>query len=100
MAFQSHCFRVKHLNGTSGCRHYRGLEAERDSDTKCATNGCSGKGTRACHVIMANQNSDSGTRYIVYCCPTCNGQKQGEVNDIRKNAEHYPLDDCDCGFLD
>ena len=126
MAFISHSFRVKHLNGTSGCPHYGGFQgtltpspfnappatprnlphaAERDSDIKCATNGCRGKGTRACHVIMANQNSNSGVRTLVYCCATCNGQKKGEINDIRANAEAYLLDGkggnelCDCGYL-
>ena len=64
--------------------------------SRCATNGCDGDATRACHVIMANQNSDSGIRYIVHCCPTCNGQTEGQTNDIRRNAENYMLDDCDC----
>ena len=107
MAYAQHSFRVKHLNGTSGCPHYNrqtdfpNLAASRNSQTKCATNGCKGKGTRACHVIMANQNSSSGQRYIVYCCPTCNGQKQGEINNIRANAEAYILDspECMCGHL-
>lgn len=98
MAYAHHDFRVVHLNGTSGCDHYRGLEAERDSQVKCATNGCSNKGTRACHVIHANQSASSGKRYIVYCCPTCNGQKLGQLNEIRSNAECYCLEDCDCGY--
>ena len=98
MAFVSHDNRVKHLNGTSGCPHYRGLGASNSSTTKCATNGCNNSGIRACHVIMANQNANSGTRYIVYCCPTCNGQKLGQVNNIRSNAIMHQLGDCTCGY--
>lgn len=90
-------FRVKHLNDTSGCPHYRGLEASSGSETKCATNGCSRSAIRACHVIMANQSAASGKRYIVYCCAACNGQKLGQVNDIRKNAVHHELRGCSCG---
>ena len=97
MAYASHSFRVKHLNGTKGCPHYRGLEASADSDTKCATNGCSQPARRACHVIMANQSAASGKRYIVYCCATCNGQKLGQVNDVRKNAVCHEIAGCSCG---
>ncbi len=104
MAYINHAFRVKHLNDTSGCKEYNkqldfpNLAASRDSQVKCATNGCSGKGIRACHVIMANQNSESGLRMIIYCCPTCNGQKLGQLNDIRANAEAYILDNPECNF--
>lgn len=91
--------RVKHLNGTSGCPHYRGYGAPSDATTKCATNGCKYPANRACHVIYANQNDESGNRHIVYCCATCNGQKLGQVNMIRANAITYRLDDCDCGYI-
>lgn len=99
MAYLHHGFRVKHLNGTSGCPHYAGLEADAHSTTKCATNGCGGYATRACHVIMANQNDCSGNRWIVYCCAKCNGQKKGQVNNIRSNGVCYELPCCDCGYL-
>lgn len=91
--------RVKHLNGTSGCSHYRKVQASSLSSTKCATNGCSGMATRACHVIMSNQSSDSGNRYIIYACPSCNGSRNGQVYEIRSNALMHQLVGCDCGYL-
>lgn len=99
-------FRVKHLNNTSGCVHYRNvningqiwdLASSNLCDVKCSSNGCSGKATRACHVVMANQSSSTGSRYIVYCCATCNGYKNGEVTSLRLNAECYMMGDCFCG---
>ena len=75
------------------------IKANRFSTTKCATNLCKGYATRACHVINANQNHETGKRYIVFCCSTCNGQKKGEVNSIRTNAKTYFLWECDCGIL-
>lgn len=99
MAFVEHSFRVKHLIGTTGCPHYGGLAADINTTTKCSTNGCNGTANRACHVIMVNQNAETGVRHIVYCCASCNGQRQGQVNDIRANAKCYVLEDCACGTL-
>jgi len=104
MAYAEHSKRVKHLNRTSGCPHYAGLAAPADAATKCATNGCGGRATRACHVVMVNQSGakprdGGGIRYIVYCCPECNGQKLGQANDVRSNAVMHRLDACDCGGL-
>lgn len=91
-------FRVKNLRGTSGCKHYRGLEADVASKTKCATNECNKKAIRACHLIAANQNAESGKRFIAYLCASCNGQYD-TILQIRLNAVAYDLDDCDCGWL-
>eukprot|EP00050_Salpingoeca_kvevrii_P019370 m.85307 g.85307 ORF g.85307 m.85307 type:complete len:100 (+) comp8379_c0_seq1:384-683(+) len=99
MAFLEGPMRVKHLNGTSSCRHYRGLGASYDSGVKCATNGCQGRATRACHVIFVNQPHERANRYIVYCCPTCNGQKLGQISTLRRNAQCFLLSDCRCGVL-
>ena len=101
-------FRVKHLNNTRGCPHYRrvnidgeilDLASSNACPVKCASNGCSGRAIRACHVIMANQSSNSGGRYIVYCCAVCNGNKYGQVLNVRANAECYFMGDCFCGDL-
>jgi hypothetical protein len=53
---------------------------------------------------MANQNGKKpseggGTRYIFYCCSECNGQKKGQSNNMRKNAIHHAMSDCDCGHM-
>jgi len=104
MAYSGHDNRVKHLNGTSGCTHYRGLEASSDSSITCASHHdvCkakdprAAKGTRGCHVIMANQNARSGTRYIIYCCPSCNGDKHMSSFDVRSNAVMHNLDGQPC----
>jgi hypothetical protein len=99
-------FRVKHLNYTSGCEHYKNCEIDGEvldlsssnyCPVKCSTNKCNNRATRACHVIMANQSAATGSRYIVYCCAVCNGNKNGEICDIRGNAECYMMGDCDCG---
>jgi hypothetical protein len=108
MAYAHHDNRVKHLNGTSGCKCYHGLEAPSDSDTRCATHAqqCKGakkdpghghdRATRGCHVIMANQSPQTGTRYIIYCCPSCNGNKNGTPFDVRSNAVMHNLDGKPC----
>ena len=89
-------FKVKNLRGTSGCKHYRGLEAAIASKTKCATNSCPKMANRACHLISGNQNAETGKRFIAYLCPSCNG-KYDRVLTIRANAKAYELPDCKCG---
>lgn len=78
------------------------LKPPRDTDKQCAVNGCKngpdgkkGLAIRACHVISANQNADSGVRKIVYMCASHNGLYK--VHTIRSNAITHILDDCDCG---
>jgi hypothetical protein len=90
-------FRVKNLRGTSGCTHYRGLGASANSTTSCAVNGCSDVANRACHVIYANQNADTGNRLIVYLCASHNAIYD-QVLSIGENRIAYILDDCDCGW--
>jgi len=110
MAFSQHGNRVKHLNGTSHCPHYRGLEASADASTNCAThkefcqgaaNAKSTTATRGCHVVKANQSGAAparggGNRYIVYCCPSCNGNKDGTSFSVRLNAIMHNLDGKPC----
>lgn len=64
--------RVKNLRGTSGCPHIGPYRASADAGEKCATNGCGGRGNRACHVIAANQSAAGGHRVLVYMCAACN----------------------------
>ena len=105
MAYAHHDKRVKHLNGTAGCTHYRGLEASSGATTRCAAHvsccrGAAGgkdtSATRGCHVIMANQSPASGVRYIIYCCAACNGSKDGASFDVRSNAVMHNLDGGAC----
>ena len=89
--------RVKNLKGTSGCRHYRGLNASSESVLKCSVNGCNNMATRACHVIMANQNSVSGRRLIVYMCPPHNADYRNILSiGLHRIVEELP--DCNCGY--
>jgi len=88
--------RVKNLRSTSGCAHYKGYAASSDSEVKCAVNGCNNKGIRACHVIYANQNATTGTRYIVYMCSSHNAI-YNQILDVRANAKMHELKDCPCG---
>ncbi|KAL9642265.1 hypothetical protein ABK040_007264 [Willaertia magna] len=87
--------RVKNLKHTTGCPHSRGHEADRDSNTKCAVNGCNNKGNNACHVTHANQNEESGKRYLVNMCTKHNAAK--DTLNIRENAKMTELKDCNCG---
>ena len=97
--------RIKHLIDTSSCLHHRLVRSPTDKETRCAThteqcravaNGRTNILTRACHVIPANQNSEVATRYIVYCCASCNGNRTGEISTIRKNAIKHNLDGKPC----
>ena len=110
MAFMHHGNRIKHLNGTSGCKHYHGLEASNGTETHCAAHAAcckaalSGADTaakRGSHVVMANQSgakpgAGGGYRYIIDCCAKCNGTKDGTVFDVRANAIMHNLDGKPC----
>ena len=60
-------YRVKNLKGTSFCPH-KCERALSDSKTKCAMNKCLNEANRGCHVVAANQNDNTGYRFIVYMC--------------------------------
>jgi hypothetical protein len=59
-----------------------------------------GSANRACHVISANQNTDSARRFIVYMCASHNGQ-HGVILNIRGNATTFEFEEsCKCGTFD
>jgi hypothetical protein len=99
-------FRVKNLHHTSNCSHKLQSGSWFDHiDTKatiCMVNGCQTKLTssqkRGCHVVSANQNTDSGQRFLVAMCAEHNAYYDSPL-DIRLNAAECALE-CKCGHLE
>eukprot|EP00164_Ancoracysta_twista_P009221 GFYU01013575.1.p2 GENE.GFYU01013575.1~~GFYU01013575.1.p2 ORF type:complete len:142 (-),score=5.12 GFYU01013575.1:362-787(-) len=98
---------VKNLHHTSNCPHKPSSIPWVDligTDARyCMKNGCNTELTetqkRGCHVVYANQGTNSGTRYIVAMCARHNGDYSGPLN-IRVNAKQLALEDCSCGHLE
>lgn len=100
-------FRVKNLRHTKFCKHKTSGEVWHDqvdtAATKCIVNGCNTELTttqkRGCHVISANQNTNTGTRFIVVMCDHHN-----KLYDIplvlRANAKRTILASCFCGHTE
>lgn len=88
-------FNVKNLGHTTGCPHYGDVAASDDTEKKCATNLCPKTGSNACHVISANQNNETGKRFIVYMCDSHN-KIYDSVIHIRKNALYHDLSGVNC----
>jgi hypothetical protein len=87
---------VKNLRGTTRCPHYQYLPGT-ELGVICSRNGCSSREKLfRCHVIKANQNFLSGTRYVVYMCNSCN-QVYGEVLEASLRRISPAIDNCDCG---
>jgi hypothetical protein len=117
MSNTEHGVRVMYLNNIGGrgrrdtkqCAHYakvnlNWLKAQKGgAETLCASrhDGCAAiaKGVpntakHVCHVAVANQSS----RYIVYCCSTCNWNKKGKSFNVRPNAIMHNLDGKPCKY--
>ena len=52
-----------------------------------------------CHVFFANQNSETGQRFLVAMCASHNQQYKTPLS-IRSNAKRCELEDCDCGHVE
>lgn len=97
--------RFKNLHGTRDCSHYRRKEVQ-DAVSQmkgCARNNCPNKGNPAvkisqCHVIKANQNADSGVRYLVPMCTACN-QDYEVVLQVDGRLADLEIKGCTCGHL-
>ena len=60
----------------------KGMEEEEEEEEEEEGVEDDDRATRGCHVIMADQSPQTSVRYIIYCCPSCNGNNTGTPFDV------------------